>query len=136
MSYAGSADTGWTEDLAVERLELVLEQADHDRELLAAGEHVSGPAAAQYKARVTRMARFAGRAVTGVRNAERLLAATDPGIHHGEAMTCVWQAETAACRNARITEGLPPGDAPEQAECRTTCQNLAYIRLATSACLA
>ena len=72
------------------------------------------------------MARFAGRAVTGVRNAERLLAATDPGIHHGEAMTCVWQAETAACRNARITEGLPPGDAPEQAECRTTCQNLAY----------
>lgn len=126
LSYAGNADTSWTEDLAVERLELVLEQSDHDRELLAAGEHVSGPAAAQYKARAARMARFAGRAVTSVRNAERLLAGTDPGIHHGEAMTCVWQAETAACRNARIAEGLPAGDAPEQAECRTTCQNLAY----------
>lgn len=126
LSYAGSADTSWTEDLAVERLELVLEQSDHDRDLLAAGEHVSGPAAAQYKARVARMARFAGRNVTGVRNAERLLASTDADIHHGEAMTCVWQAETAACRNARIAEGLPAGDAPEQAECRTTCQNLAY----------
>jgi integrase len=126
LSYAGSADTGWTEDLAVERLELVLEQSDHDRELLAAGEHVSGPAAARYKDRVARMARFAGRNVTGVRNAERLLASTDADIHHGEAMTCVWQAETAACRNARIAEGLPAGDAPEQAECRTACQNLAY----------
>jgi integrase len=126
LSYAGSADTGWTEDLAIERLELVLEQSDHDRELLDSGEHVSGPAAAQYKARVARMARFAGRTVTGVRNAERLLASTDADIHHGEAMTCVWQAETAACRNARLAEGLPAGDTPEQAECRTSCQNLAY----------
>lgn len=126
LSYAGSADTSWTEDLAVERLELVLEQSDHDRELLAVGEHVSGPAAAQYKGRVARMARFAGRTVTGVRNAERLLASTDADIHHGEAMTCVWQSETAACRNARLAEGLPAGDTPEQAECRTTCQNLAY----------
>jgi len=51
-------------------------------------------------------------------------------------MTCVWRAETAACRKAKIAQGLPADDVPDETECRTTCQNLAWIRLATSACLA
>jgi len=126
LGYSGMADTSWLDDLAVERLEMVLAQTDQDAALLAGGEHVSGPSAADYKTRVQQAARFAGRTVTQVRNVERLLASADPAIHHGDGMTCVWRAETAACRKARIAEGLPHTDAPEESECVSTCANLAY----------
>jgi hypothetical protein len=126
LGYAGAADTGWLDDLTVERLEMVLEQADTDWRHLAGGEHVSGPAAGDYRARVQATRPFAGRAVTSIRAAERLLAAADPSIHHGEAMTCVWRAETAACRNTRLQQGLPVSDAPEPSECQSSCRNLAW----------
>lgn len=80
------------------------------------------PSAAEYQARVERAGAFAGRMVASARNAARLLASVDPDIHHGEAMTCVWRAETAACRAA----GLPGAHAPDESECRSSCANLAY----------
>jgi len=126
LNYSGTADTTWMEDLAVERLELVLEQADRDWTLLEDGEHVSGPSAAEYRDRVARAHRFEGRVVSQARNLERLLARADSSIHHGEAMTCVWRAETAACRKATIEQGLPAADAPDESQCRATCQNLAW----------
>jgi len=126
LSYAGSADTSWMDDVAVERLEMVVEQTGDDLALLEDGEHVSGPAAAEYRARIARVSRFTGRAVTHVRNVQRLLDSADPHIHHGEAMTCVWRAETAACRRAKIAQGLSADDAPDESECRTSCTNLAY----------
>jgi integrase len=126
LGYAGAADTGWLDDVTVERLEMVLEQADADWRHLANGEHVSGPAADGYRARVQAARPFAGRAVTSARSAARLLAAAVPSIHHGEAMTCVWRAETAACRNTRLQQGLPAADAPEPSECQSSCRNLAY----------
>ena len=126
LGYSGMADTSWLDDLAVERLEMVLEQADTDARLLDDDEHVSGPSAAEYKNRVQRAARFAGRAVTQVGNIQRLLASADPAIHHADGMTCVWRAETAACRRARIEAGLAHPDGPEPSECRSSCTNLAY----------
>jgi hypothetical protein len=114
------------EDLAVERLELVLEQTDRDWAGLQSGEHVSGPSADEYKDRVARTVRFAGRIINRVRNVERFMAQADPSIHHGEGMTCVWRAETAACRKFKLDLGLPADDAPDESECRSTCQNLAY----------
>ncbi|MDA8303538.1 MAG: hypothetical protein M0005_18810 [Actinomycetota bacterium] len=120
------ADTSWLDDLAVERLEMVLEQADADGRLLSEGEHVSGPAATEYKTRVRQAAHFAGRTITQVRNVQRLLASADPAIYHGDGMTCVWRPETALCRKARTDQGLPHNDIPEQSECRSTCANLAY----------
>jgi hypothetical protein len=126
LGYAGAADTGWLDDVTVEHLEMVLEQADADWRHLADGEHVSGPAADSYRTRIQAVRPFAGRAVTSARAAERLLAAADPSIHHGEAMTCVWRAETAACRNTRLQQGLPVSDAPEPSECQSSCRNLAY----------
>ena len=126
LGYSGMADTAWLDDLAVERLEMVVEQADTDARLLDDGEHVSGPSAADYKTRVKQAARFAGRAVTHAGNIQRLLASADPAIHHAEGMTCVWRAETAACRRARIEAGLPHPHSPEPSECSTTCTNLAY----------
>ncbi len=126
LSYAGQADTGWMEDLAVERLEMIVEQSEHDWTLLQDGERVSGPSAPEYRKRIASAHRFAGRVVNRVRNVERFLAQVDPSIHHGEGMTCVWRAETAACRNAKLAQGLPANDAPDEAECQSACQNLAY----------
>jgi integrase len=126
LSYSGYADTAWMDDLAIERLEMVIDQIDDDLTLLEGGEHVSGSSAGEYRDRIARVSRFAGRTITGVRNADRLLTQADPNIHHGEAMTCVWRAKTAACRKAKMEQGLPDDDAPDESECRTTCQNLAY----------
>lgn len=125
-NYAGRSDTSWTDELAVERLEMVLEQIDDDTNRLAAGEHVSGPSADRYRDRVQHGTRFAGRVVTGVRNAERILAQLDPNIHHGDAMTCVWRPETAACRQAKLDVGLPARDEPDETDCRSHCVNLAF----------
>ncbi|WP_406351370.1 hypothetical protein OH738_01215 [Streptomyces hirsutus] len=94
--------------------------------LLDAGEHVSGPAADEYRHCVRRRARFAGRVGTAGRSVERLLDQVNPNIHHGEATTCVWRLETAACRKARLEAGLPAEDGPNEGECRSSCTNLAY----------
>lgn len=126
LGYSGMADTSWLDDLAVERLEMVLEQTADDAGLLDRGEHISGPSAGEYKTRVRQAALFAGRTVTHKRNAKRLLAGADPSIYHGDGMTCAWRAETALCRKARIDQGLPQGDMPEHSECHSNCANLAY----------
>ncbi|EFL20837.1 phage integrase family domain protein [Streptomyces himastatinicus ATCC 53653] len=126
LSYAGYADPSWLYDVAVEKLELIIDQVEQDSERLAAGEHVSGPAADEYRARVERTASFAGRVVTSAGNAERLLEQTDPAIYHGQGMTCVWRAAAAACRKAKLALGLPDDDAPDESECRSSCTNLAY----------
>jgi hypothetical protein len=107
LGYSGTADTGWMEDLAVERLEFILEQNDDDWARLEAGEHVSGPAVAEYRARLAHVRRFAGRTVSQVRNVRRLLNQVDSDIHHGEAMTCVWWPESAACHQGKRDRGLP-----------------------------
>jgi integrase len=126
LNYAGAPDTEWLQDVAVEKLELVLEQISDDAQRLAAGEHVSGPSADEYRHRVTGAADFPGRTVISPRSAARLLAGTDPQVHHGQGMTCVWRPETAACRTARLAQELPEPAGPEESECRSTCTNLAF----------
>ncbi|MBT2448026.1 integrase [Streptomyces sp. ISL-43] len=126
LNYAGAPDTEWLQDVAVEKLELVLEQISEDARRLAAGEHVSGPSADEYRRRVSGTADFPGRTVISPRSAARLLASTDPQVHHGEGMTCVWRPETAACRTARLAQGLPEPAGPDESECRSTCTNLAF----------
>ncbi|WP_256804898.1 integrase [Frankia sp. ACN10a] len=122
LSYAGAADTSWLDDLAIERLEMVTEQMQADAQLLADGEHVSGPAAAEYRARI---ARFHGRVVNQAHNARRLLASSDPDVHHGDGLTCVYRAETAECRRILAQQGITP-DGPQESHCRAACPNLAY----------
>lgn len=126
LSYAGNEDPAWLQDVAVEKLELIIDQIEEDVQRLEAGEHVSGPSAQEYRTRMKRAAPFPGRVVTSVRNAERLLEEADPAIHHGQGMTCVWRAATAACRKAKLALGLPGTDAPDESECRSSCANLAY----------
>ncbi|MGW3622559.1 hypothetical protein [Streptomyces sp. NPDC000880] len=126
LNYAGRDDSSWMDDIQLETLEMVLEQNDQDARLLDAGEHVSGPAADEYRHRVRRRARFAGRVVTAGRSVQRLLDQTNPNIHHGEAITCVWRLETAACRKACLEAGLPTEDGPNERECWSSCSNLVY----------
>ncbi|WP_051845836.1 hypothetical protein [Streptomyces sp. NRRL F-5053] len=126
LSYAGRDDSSWMDDIQLETLEMVLEQNEQDARLLESGEHISGPAADEYRHRVRTRARFSGRVVTAGRSVDRLLEQTDPNIHHGEAMTCVWRRETAACRKARLGAGLPAEDGPNEAECWSSCSNLLY----------
>jgi hypothetical protein len=40
-------------------------------------------------------------------------------------MTCVFRAEHAECRKTRHVLGLE-ADGPDESDCRSTCQNLAY----------
>jgi len=122
LSYAGVADTSWLDELAVERLKMVMEQTQTDAQLLADGEHVSGPAATEYR---TRIARFHGRVVNQAHNARRLLAGSDPDVHHGEGITCVYRAETAECRRILAPQGITL-DGPQESHCRSACPNLAY----------
>ena len=56
----------------------------------------------------------------------KFMAQADPNIHHGEGMTCVWRAEIAVCRKAKLGLGLPADDTPDESQCRANCQNLAY----------
>jgi hypothetical protein len=122
MGYAGFADAGWTDDLAVERLLAAVDQAIEDDERLASGETVSGPAADEYVSRVRGARRtFAGRVITAARQARQLLLSEDLNIHHGEGMTCVFDLLTAACRTRKEDERVIP-DLPG---CVSTCRNIA-----------
>jgi hypothetical protein len=125
LAYAGEADTSWLDDVLIERLEMVVDQTNNDLEHLHDGEHVSGPSAEEYRRRLAQIVPFAGRVVDKVRNAERLLTSTDPNIHHGQGMTCVYRAETALCRSAR-QEAEVDIDGPDESDCRSACTNLAY----------
>lgn len=123
MGYAGYADAGWLDDLALERLFAAVDQAREDERLLSEGEQVSGVAAAQYVTRVRGAARtFEGRTITAVRQARQLLEREDLQVFHGEGMTCVFNLLTAACapnqHDARPTPDLPG--------CVSTCRNLAH----------
>jgi len=126
MNYAGRSDSTWMDDVYIETLEMVLDQNEHDARLLDQGEHVSGPSAEEHRRRVRQRAHFSGRVVTAPGSVSRLLDKVNPNIHHGQGMTCVWRAETAACRLAKIALGLPADDGPDESECRSTCVNLAF----------
>ncbi|MFI7235654.1 site-specific integrase [Streptomyces cyaneofuscatus] len=127
LNYAAHGDDSWLDDVAVERLEMVLEQSEDDwTRLDEDNEHVSGPAAAEYRRRTAGAATFLGRTVRAQASVKRLLEQSDTDIHHGEAMTCVHRAETAECRKEKLLLGLPADDGPDESLCHSTCANLAY----------
>ncbi|MFD4764181.1 integrase SAM domain protein [Streptomyces sp. NPDC058439] len=127
LNYAAQGDDSWLDDVAVERLEMVLDQSEDDwTRLDQDNEHVSGPAEAEYRRRSAGAAAFLGRTVRAQASVKRLLEQSDTDIHHGEAMTCVHRAETAVCRKEKLLLGLPADDGPDESLCRSTCANLAY----------
>ncbi|WP_424921737.1 site-specific integrase [Streptomyces sp. wa1] len=127
LNYAAQGDDSWLDDVAVERLEMALEQSEDDwTRLDEDNEHVSGPAAAEYRRRTAGAATFLGRTVRAQASVKRLLEQSDTDIHHGEAMTCVHRAETAECRKEKLLLGLAADNGPDDSLCHSTCANLAY----------
>jgi integrase len=123
LGYSGSYASGFPDDLAFEQwLDRIDTLADaHTR--LAAGEHVSGPAADEYRARVTGSTRFTGQVVRKAREANTLLANPDLQIFPGKGMTCVLDPAKAACRLADDERGTRA--TPDLDDCKPHCANIA-----------
>lgn len=118
QGYAGGADAGFLDDITFEQFLHRAEIIHDDHHRLERGEHVSGPAADEYRARVARASTFAGLTVTTKSQINNALSNPDLQIHHGAVVTCVFRRETAAC--------LEPTDRsaePFWSRCRLGCVN-------------
>lgn len=118
--YAGGADAGFLDDITFEQFLHRAEIIHDDAQRLERGEHVSGPAADEYRARVARASTFAGMTVTTKSQVDSALSNPDLQIHHGAVVTCVFRRAAAAC--------LEPTDSsaePFWSRCRLGCVNAA-----------
>lgn len=120
QGYAGAADGGFRDEIAFEKFLLKAEQLHDDRLQIAAGEHISGPAAEDYRGRIHDGAQFAGLTITSPAQANRLQNNPSLNIHHGELLTCVWRQPTAACRQH------DDQDRPAWNRCKLSCTNIAW----------
>ncbi|WP_006246270.1 hypothetical protein [Mycolicibacterium tusciae] len=118
--YAGGADSGFLDDITFEQFLHRTEIIYDDSQRLERGEHVSGPAADEYRTRVARASTFAGLTVTTKTQVNQALSNPDLQIHHGAVVSCVFRRETAACLE-------PNGGATEPfwSRCRLGCVNAA-----------
>ncbi|MEU5108170.1 hypothetical protein AB0H07_38935 [Streptomyces sp. NPDC021354] len=124
QGYAGTYESGFPDEYAFEDWLFRMEGLAEDEQALAAGEHVSGPAADAYRYRVTAASReFAGRVLTSDRQASDLLGDLRLQIHHGQGMTCVLNPATAACHLRGAADD--PMVTPDLDDCRPKCPNIA-----------
>lgn len=91
---------------------------DHQR--LHRDEHVSGPAADEYRRRAAAGSKFAGLAITTKSQVANALSNPDLQIHYGALLTCVYRPATAACR-----EQADADFGPSWPRCRLSCANIA-----------
>lgn len=98
--YAGGADAGFLDEITFERFLQRAESIHDDHRRLDHGEHVSGPAAGEYRARVAAGGKFAGLTITSNRQVDAALNNPALQVHHGKLLTCVYRHATAACREA------------------------------------
>lgn len=120
QGYAGGADAGFLDEITFEQFLHRAETLHDDAHRLENGEHVSGPAADEYKARLGRANTFTGLTVTTTSQVNTALANPDLQIYHGALVTCVFRPATAAC--------LPHTDdvtRPVWSRCRLDCTNAA-----------
>lgn len=124
QGYAGDYDSGFVDELAFEDFLARLDQLADDEKALQTGETVSGPAAQEYRHRVTAAGRqFAGHVLTSNRQARDLLTNPALQIYHGDAMTCVFDARVAACQLRGTADD--PAVTPDLEDCRPWCRNIA-----------
>jgi hypothetical protein len=117
QGYAGVADSGFSDEIAFETVLLKAEQIHDDAGRAEAGEHLSGPAAQEYRERLQAAGPFAGLTLTSKAQATALLANPALNIQHGELLTCVWREATAACRQGGQ-------DRPDWGRCTLSCANI------------
>jgi integrase len=124
LGYAGTYDSGFPDEHAYEDWLFRLETLAENHRRLAAGEHVSGPAADTYRHRITAAQhQFAGRVLTSPKHVHDLVTNPLLQIYPGRALTCVFDPAKALCQlhpaedDARRT--------PDHDDCRPQCQNIA-----------
>ncbi|MDL4816891.1 hypothetical protein [Actinomadura opuntiae] len=130
LGYSGTYASGFPDEMALEQWLTRLEDLEDAERRLQAGEHVSGPAADAYRARVTGgTGRFAGRVIRSGRQARSVLANPALQIYPGEAMTCVFDPSTALCQmqedRRQDADTADASGTPDLADCRPGCRNLA-----------
>ncbi|MGH3193066.1 MAG: hypothetical protein ACRDPY_34665 [Streptosporangiaceae bacterium] len=123
LGYSGTYASGFPDEHAFETWLHRLEQLADADQRLRQGEHVSGPAAAEYSRRVHASGRFAGRVLTTSRQAGDLLANPSLQIHEGKGMTCVFDPAKAKCQLS--AEAGSTRRTPDLTDCRPGCQNIA-----------
>ncbi len=124
QGYAGTYESGFPDEYAFQDWLYRIERLADDEAALAAGEHVSGPAADAYRHRVTAANhQFNGRVLRNERQARDLLANSLLQIHHGDGVTCVFNPATAACQLRGDLDD--PLVTPDTDDCRPSCRNLA-----------
>lgn len=122
QGYAGSLASGFPDEHSFEAFLERLENLGQAHARLLAGEHVSGPAALRYRARVASTARFEGITVPSNAAARRLLNSRDLQVIQGDAMSCVFDSARALCNKET---GGNTADGPHLGTCRTSCTNIA-----------
>jgi hypothetical protein len=125
-SPLGTYASGFPDEHAFETWLLRLEQLADAAERLAAGEHVSGPAARAYRERTLQAnQRFAGRVLTSTRQARDLLANPLLQLYPAKGMTCVFDPGKAKCRLTSAGDGDDARRTPDLSDCQPGCQNIA-----------
>jgi integrase len=123
LGYSGSYASGFPDDLAFEEWLERIDRLTDAHERLNNGEHVSGPAADEYRARVSTSSRFAGQTLRTRREAAALMANTELQIYPGKGMSCVLDPVKAACRLAADERSTLR--TPDISDCRPHCGNIA-----------
>jgi hypothetical protein len=119
--YAGTSASGFRAEVEAERalergehLLLMVERHDH--------QHMTGPAAAEARARIEefgRQAGFAGIISTDRRQMLKLISRHEPHVYPGSLVTCVHNPDRALCTGGR--------QAPSLIDCRPlVCRNAAF----------
>ncbi|MEA5456793.1 hypothetical protein SPF06_18880 [Sinomonas sp. JGH33] len=118
QGYSGSYQSGFPNELAMERwLERIEGIADVDS-YLEGGGHVSGPAAQKLRERTRHAtAKFAGRTIPTGRQADKLLKDPVLQVFKGDGIHCVFDLLSALCTRE--------ADGPNLGACQSACTNIA-----------
>lgn len=125
LGYAGTYDSGFPDEHAYEDWLFRLDTLAENHRQLGEGEHVSGPAADNYRHRVSAaQQKFAGRVLTNSRHVRDLVTNPLLQIFPGRGMTCVFDPAKALCQLRPAEEDVRR--TPDQDDCRPNCQNIAF----------
>ncbi|ATL69437.1 hypothetical protein [Nocardia terpenica] len=124
QGYAGDLASGFPDDYAFEDFLARIDELAEDHRALQTGERVSGPAADNYRLRISAAHKqFAGHVLTTGKHARDLLGNPLLQIFHGKGMTCVFDATKAACQLRGSADD--PLTTPDISDCRPRCPNIA-----------
>jgi integrase len=118
QGYAGTVDSGFTDELAFEQWLERIEQFADAEEYLDGGGRVSGPAADEFRARTAMVQqKYAGRTMATVRQASRALDDVSVQVFKGRVVHCVFDGSLSLCAREE--------DAPRLSNCQHNCACIA-----------